>query len=265
MKHIAKLSGGRDSTAMVFHMLENNMPLDYIIFSDTGQEFNQMYDYLERVNHRLKTQYGKEITVLGHKRGETFEDWVFGTLKRGKKKGFVRGLPHVIQKCYWQRESKSNPVDHWIKDNEIGDHTLYIGYTYSEKKRASDNKATNQVYPLIDAKMCEFDVDELLKKIDLINPLYEFFERTGCAMCPYQKNRGYYILYLKYNDVWEWMKDIEKRLFEIEDGGQSVINSQWHIRYSLDELEEYFKKVMSLMMLKHRRPANAAFNQQEGS
>lgn len=241
MIHIAKLSGGRDSTAMVFYMLENNIPLDYIIFSDTGQEFDEMYVYLERVNKRLISEYGKEITVLGHKRGESFEDWVFGVLKRGKKKGFVRGLPHVIQKCYWQRESKSIPVDDWIKRNNIGEHTLYIGYTYSEQKRASSNGATNQVYPLINAKKCEWDVDELLKRIDLINPLYEFFDRTGCSMCPYQKNRGYYILWLKFNSVWEWMKSVEHKLFDLEDSGVKVINSQWHIRFTLDELEEDFK------------------------
>ena len=242
MKHIAKLSGGRDSTAMVFYMLENRMPLDYIIFSDTGQEFDEMYEYLKRVESRLWTQHGKRITVLGHKRGETFEDWVFGRLTRGKKKGFVRGLPHVIQKCYWQREAKSNPVDQWMIDNDIGEHTLYIGYTNSERKRAKANTATNQVYPLIDAQMCEADVDYLLERIDLVNPLYQYFYRTGCAMCPYQKLRGYYLLWLKFQDKWEWMKHIESALRHMEDAGINVVNSQWNIRYTLDELEDAFVK-----------------------
>lgn len=239
MKHIAKLSGGRDSTAMVFHMLEKGMPLDYIIFSDTGQEFPEMYAYLERVRERLKT-YGKELITLGHKHGDTFEDWVFGTLKRGKLKGHVRGLPNTIQKCYWQRESKSNPVDAWLKD--IGDdYTLYIGYTYSERKRAAANTATNQRYPLIEARMCEADVDALLKRIDLVNPLYEMFERTGCAMCPYQKTRGYYLLWLKFPEIWKWMKGVEHKLIEMEDSGIPVINSQWNIRYTMMEMEMAFE------------------------
>ena len=239
MVHIAKLSGGRDSTAMVFYMLENNMPLDYIIFSDTQQEFPEMYEYLDRVRVRLAA-YGKVITVLGHKRGDTFEDWVFGILRRGRLKGHVRGLPNTIQKCYWQRESKSAPVDKWLKDNIKDEHTLYIGYTYSERKRASKNTATNQKYPLIEAKMCEADVDILLKRIDLINPLYELFERTGCAMCPYQKIRGYWLIWLKYPLIWKWMTEIETRLMDIEDGGQPVINSQWNIRYTLKELDSKF-------------------------
>jgi len=186
-KHIAKLSGGRDSTAMVFYMLKNNMPLDYIIFSDTQQEFPEMYAYLEQVKRRL-SEYGKKLITLGHKNNDSFEDWVFGILKRGKLKGHVRGLPNTIQKCYWQRETKAAPVDKWLKDNNIKDYVLYLGYTYSEKKRAAKNTATNQKYPLIDAKMCEADVDAFLAELNLTNPLYQHFERTGCAMCPYQKN-----------------------------------------------------------------------------
>lgn len=240
MKHIAKLSGGRDSTAMVFYMIENNIPLDYIIFSDTGEEFPEMYEYLKLVETKLNS-LGYKLITLSHKRGESFEDWVFGTLNRGKKKGFVRGLPHVIQKCYWQRESKSNPVEEWLKNNNISEYTLYIGYTYSERKRAKSNKSTNQIYPLIDAKICESEIDMRLKKLNLINPLYNFFERTGCAMCPYQKLRGFFIIWLKFNEKWKWMVDVETKLKNIEDSGRNVINSQWNIRYSIFELERAFK------------------------
>lgn len=240
MMHIAKLSGGRDSTAMVFRMLEEGWPLDYIIFSDTQKEFGEMYDYLEKIKIRLK-KYGKELTVLSHVKGHTFEDWVFGTLKRGRLKGFVRGLPNTIQKCYWQRESKSNPVDAWLKENEFNDYTLYIGYTYSERKRAAKNTATNQRYPLIELKMCEAEIDSYLESIDLINPLYQYFERTGCAMCPYQKLRGFYVLWKIYPEWWKWMKGIEKKLTDMEEKGVNVINSQWNIRYTLEELENAFE------------------------
>jgi len=239
MIHIAKLSGGRDSTAMVFRMLEEGWPLDYIIFSDTGKEFTEMYNYLDKVKGRLKA-YGKEITILSHVRGHTFEDWVFGKLHRGKLKGHIRGLPNTIQKCYWQRESKSAPVDKWLKDNNFIEYTLYIGYTYSEKGRAEKITAINQRYPLIELKMCEADIDRYLENIDLVNPLYQFFERTGCAMCPYQKQRGFYVLWSKYPDWWKWMKDIEHKLMAMEDLGQPVVNSQWNIRYTMDELEDAF-------------------------
>ena len=103
MKHIAMISGGRDSTAMVFMLLDRKFPVDYILFTDTESEFPEMYDYLDKVNKKLG-EYGKSIVKLKHKRGETFEDWCFGTVKSGKRKGMIRGLPMVTQPCYWKRE-----------------------------------------------------------------------------------------------------------------------------------------------------------------
>ena len=238
-KHIAMLSGGRDSTAMVFYMLENGQKLDYVIFSDTGQEFDLMYDYLNEVEEKLKI-YGMKLTRLYHKRGETFLDWVYGKVTRGKLKGHVRGLPMVITSCYWQRESKVRPFENWLKVNNIDKYKQYIGYTYSELKR-SNVKDNNQKYPLIENKMCEADVDALLERINLVNPLYEVFERTGCAMCPYQKLRGFYILWLKFNDKWQWMKNVEINLMLLEEYNQPVVNSTWNIRYTLGELEKLFE------------------------
>ena len=42
MKHIVQLSGGKDSTAMLLMMLERGMPVDEILFCDTGVEFPAM-------------------------------------------------------------------------------------------------------------------------------------------------------------------------------------------------------------------------------
>lgn len=47
MKHIISISGGQDSTAMTVRMLELGMPVDYIIFCETGNEFDQMYEYID--------------------------------------------------------------------------------------------------------------------------------------------------------------------------------------------------------------------------
>jgi len=234
MKHIAMLSGGRDSSAMIFYMLDAGMPLDHILFTDTQSEFPSMYDYLDRVDARLKP-YGHKIVRLQHKRGETFEDWVFGRITSGNRKGMVRGVPMVTQPCFWKRESKVRPFEKFVKDNNITDYTAYIGYTYSEKKRAKvvDKK---QRFPLIELKKCEADIDRKLIELDLVNPLYEFFERTGCYFCPYQKLRGFFVLWKKYPKQWAYMRSVEDRLNALPD----VINPQWNIRYSMEEMTTAF-------------------------
>ena len=60
--YIAKLSGGKDSTAMVDLLLRNNYPLDYILFCDTLAEFGAMYEYLDKLDAYFKKAYGKSIT-----------------------------------------------------------------------------------------------------------------------------------------------------------------------------------------------------------
>jgi len=233
MKHIAMISGGRDSSAMVLHMLENDMPLDYIIFTDTIHEFFFMYDYLDKFNAYLKEKYGKEIIFL-YPKGK-FTDWVFGKVTRGERKGMIRGLPMITVVCYWKREAKVYPFDRFLKKENIKEHVQYIGYTYSERKRASV-QSTTQRYPLIEAKMCEADVDRVLEKAGLQNPLYEFFSRTGCAMCPYQSEKSLYTLWKNFPEEWAYMVDLEDRLSVLDN----VVNATWKIDKTLHEYEADF-------------------------
>ena len=82
MKHIVQLSGGKDSTAMLLMMLERNMPVDEIIFCDTGIEFPAMYDHLQRVEEYT----GRQITRL--KSDKSFWWWFWCNQKvKGKLAG----------------------------------------------------------------------------------------------------------------------------------------------------------------------------------
>jgi len=230
------LSGGRDSTAMIFYMLENNYPLDYIIFTDTESEFPEMYLYLNKVEKRIMAMFGRKIIRVKHKRGETFEDWCLGFITRGPRKGMIRGLPMVTQPCYWKRESKVYPFENFLKEKGITNYVQYIGYTYSEIER-SKVKDKNQRFPLIEMKKCEADIDKKLLEINLVNPLYKNFERTGCYFCPYQKLRSFFLLWKLHPERWEYMTQLENKLNFIDN----VINPQWNIRYSMEEMTKAFK------------------------
>ena len=54
MKHIVSFSGGKDSTAMLLRMLEENMQVDEIIYCDTYKEFPQMYKHIEKIKKYIK-------------------------------------------------------------------------------------------------------------------------------------------------------------------------------------------------------------------
>lgn len=54
MKHIVSFSGGKDSTLMLLMMLEKGMSVDDIIFADTGMEFQELYDYIDRIERYIR-------------------------------------------------------------------------------------------------------------------------------------------------------------------------------------------------------------------
>lgn len=58
--HVVSFSGGKDSTAMLLHMIELNMPIDDIIFVDTSIEFPAMYEHINKVEQYI----GRKITRL---------------------------------------------------------------------------------------------------------------------------------------------------------------------------------------------------------
>lgn len=53
MNHIVQFSGGKDSTAMLLMMLEKYMQVDDIIFCDTGKEFPEMYEHINKVREYI--------------------------------------------------------------------------------------------------------------------------------------------------------------------------------------------------------------------
>ena len=53
-------SGGKDSTALLLRMLESGMPIDIILFNETGLDFPEMEAHIEKVE-----QYIKKYTDIG--------------------------------------------------------------------------------------------------------------------------------------------------------------------------------------------------------
>ena len=47
--HVVSLSGGKDSTAMLIMMLERGLPVDEVVWFDTGWEFPAMVGHIGKV------------------------------------------------------------------------------------------------------------------------------------------------------------------------------------------------------------------------
>ena len=76
------LSGGKDSTFALLRMIEMNMPIDAVLFADTGMEFPELYDHLHKLDDHLFRERGIHITTLRHPKG--FEYMMFQEPKQKK-------------------------------------------------------------------------------------------------------------------------------------------------------------------------------------
>ena len=225
MKNIVSFSGGKDSTAMLLMMLEKGIQVDEIYFADTGVEFPEMYQYIDKIEKYI----GQKIIRLQPKK--SWDDWFYKPFSRGKNKGLNHGFPFVIGNgCWAKRDLKLAQLQ---KIEEKGDH-VYIGIAADEKERLErgNYKSNPKKYkfPLVEWGITEADCINYLKVKGLENPLYKRFSRLGCWMCPKQNLKSLKSLYLYYPNLWVKLKKYEK------DSPHG-----FRLDYTLDELELRFK------------------------
>ncbi len=199
-KHIVSFSGGKDSSAMLLRMIELKMPIDQILFADTGKEFPAMYDHIKKMSNYTEKAIGVPVTILKPK--TTWDNWFYGKVTRGKAKGMQRGFPLCYFPCWWSRESKFKTMDPICKGNE-----RYMGIAVDEPNRIKNEEGYN--YPLNNWGWTEKDCLEYLIKKGMSIPLHHQFNRTGCWCCIKQPLESIKTLCKEYPDLWEKLKQME--------------------------------------------------------
>ena len=228
MKHIVSFSGGKDSTAMLLRMLEENWVIDDIIFCDTGKDFPQMIEHINKVETYIYSKYGRKITKL--KSDKSFDYYMFEHVKtRGKNKG-KKGYGWATMRCRWCTTLlKTRVVDSYLskigKNNE--DYVEYIGIAADETNRIGD-----KIYPLVEWGMTESDCLKYCYERGFDwGGLYEHFDRLSCWCCPLKNQKELKILYKYYPELWQELKEMDKKAYNEFKRGHSV-----------EELELKFKK-----------------------
>lgn len=102
-------SGGKDSTAMLIRLYELGEHIDKVVFADTGFEFPELYEYINKVEQYIKEKYDKNFIITRLRLLDNeWEKWFYGKTTRGKAEGQQRGFPMRAYPCYWSREAKIN-------------------------------------------------------------------------------------------------------------------------------------------------------------
>ena len=225
MKHIVSFSGGKDSTAMLLRMVEEGWQIDEIIFCDTGQEFEDMYEHIKKVEKMINMP----ITIL--KADKTFEYYMFDHVKtRGKNKG-SKGYSWPDFRNRWCTQLlKKSVMSNYLKQHK--DVVEYHGIALDESHRADKNQEKVCRYPLIEWGMTEADCLEYCysKGLDW-NGLYRKLGRVSCWCCPLKNLKELKVIYKEYPQYWEKLKEWDSRTYR-----------QFRADYSILDLEEKFKK-----------------------
>jgi len=203
MKHIVSFSGGKDSTAMLLRLLEEKYPVDDIVFFDTGWEFPEMHQHIQKVQEYI----GRKITVL--KSEKTFEYWMFERpikKKSGEGKGEIHrignGWPSPMRR--WCTRIKVQTIDKYMSKNAV----RYIGIAADEAHR-TETKNLNQYeikYPLISWDMSEPEALQYCYDRGFNwGGLYNRFRRVSCFCCPLQRLGELKKLRKYYPQLWAKM------------------------------------------------------------
>lgn len=218
--NVVSFSGGKDSTAMLLKMIEEDIPIDCILFCDTGLEFPQMYEHIDRV----EKETGFSITRV--KAEQSFEYMMFEQpIKRGADSPItirygegMTGHGWAGPRMRWcTKKLKEEPRERFLKAfKPYYEMRHYVGIAADEQKRLErkNNQNPNHVHPLVDWGMTEADCLEYCysKGYDW-GGLYKIFDRVSCWCCPLQSLEDLRKLRLNFPELWEQLKDWDDRNF----------------------------------------------------
>lgn len=201
---LVSYSGGKNSTAMLLKMKELNIPIDGIVFADTGAELPETYEFILKVEDRVK----QKIDVARHQLD--WFDWFYRKFEKGNHIGEIHGFPRVFSfrgkgGGWCTRSLKISPLAKYAQGR-----TMAVGMAADEYHRTfAQSKRYSKVYPLCEWMMTSLDCYNLCVKYDLLNPIYHTFGRSGCWTCPNQGIKQLRLLYARYPHLWQRLLQLE--------------------------------------------------------
>jgi len=214
-RHILGLSGGKDSAALAVYMRDRVPEMEYI-FTDTGKELPECYEYIAK----LEAFLGKPVIRLNSERD--FDHWldVYG------------GLLPSSQMRWCTRQLKIRPFEKYVGDDPV---VSYVGIRADENRSGYISTKPNikPTFPFKDDGLTKADVFRILEEAGLGLPrYYEWRSRSGCYFCFFQRKGEWAGLLERHPDLYEKAKAYEK--YDPATGDRFT----WSQSESLEELSQ---------------------------
>ena len=211
-KYIASVSFGKDSLAMLLLILDNNYPLDEVVFYDTGMEFNAIYSIEKQILPILQSKNIK-YTKLSPK--IPFEDMMYNMPRLNKNGQQKNGYGWCGGLCRWGTTYKIQEINKYIGKNAI----QYVGIAVDEPIRLERLKGTNKISPLAELGFTEkmalaYCNSKGFFWLENGVNLYNILDRVSCWCCRNKnlKELINYKIYLPY--YYNKLLELEKKIGE---------------------------------------------------
>ena len=202
MRYIASVSFGKDSLAMLLRLIDEDFPLDEVVFYDTGMEFEQIYKTRDIVKSML-LEKGIKYTELGPQR--PFIDTMINYPHKSKKGLLKNGYGWCGGPCRWGTTEKLKALDKYCKGSWV-----YVGIAHDELERLARLRGKAKVAPLDYWKMTEKDcLQYCYAKGYTWGGLYNYLDRVSCWCC---RNKNLKEL----ANIYKYMPEYFKKLVELE-------------------------------------------------
>ena len=239
--HAVSLSGGKDSSALLLLMMEKEMPIDCVLYADTGMEFPEMEAHIAKLDDLLYRERGIHIITLRHPHG--FE-WMMFDIPQQKKRAIERriamgqpltgyGWPGMtVRWCTGQLKTHliAKEVNRLKKEKNA---LHYVGIAADEPARIKD-----EIYPLVEWGITEAQALKICydRGFDW-NGLYEIYHRCSCWCCPFQRIGELKNLRCYHPELWARLRELDKRA--LDQFGHSALG-RFKDNWNVEQLEHRF-------------------------
>lgn len=223
MKYILCYSGGKDSTAMLIHCIEKQIPIDEILYVDCGDwMWSCANEHISLVEEKL----GVDITILDitQKLHDGFKKWGFPSFVNR----WCTGEKREVMKKYLQKR--------YSHDEKI---IQYIGYTSDEKKRTNKKLYSSFCveYPLVDANINSNTARKMCKDYGFdFGGVYSHHSHFNCWCCPLQRVNELRSIYLYYPDLWDILREKQSQTDGYFSNGKTIFEYEqkfWEERINI--------------------------------
>lgn len=208
MKTIVSFSGGKDSTWMLLEMIRRGEHIDEVVFFDTGWEFPQMVDHVERIKGLVES-HGITFTTLHP--DKPFDYLMFDKPVEERKGGTHHGYSWCgLKGCRWGTTQKTNSISAYFRSEP--EHIQCIGIAADEPHRSTDKPGKR--YPLVEWGITEAECLEGCYAAGYDwGGLYENLDRVSCKFCGLKNLKELRNIYYKMPDVWDELRDYQSRTY----------------------------------------------------